>query len=202
MAGVHPASASARLRARDAWLSRLSGQSWPEGVLLDALRISPALDMLDVGAGDGRLLRELARRGHAGRVVGIDPTPGPGVQPAHAEALPFPDARFDVVLFARVLAHLPDPARALAEARRVLRPGGQVWVAAHGPAHLRATWAALGQSLAPGDVPPESALTVTCPLRVTADDARFLLGTYGEEAEVSPHLFPVQDAAQLLVWRP
>jgi len=41
---------------------------------------------------------------------------------------------------------------------------------------------------------------LTCPLTVTADDARFMLGTYGEEAEVSPHLFPVQDAAQLLVW--
>lgn len=200
MAGGHPASASDRLRARDALLSRLSGKSWPEGLLLDTLSLSPALDVLDVGAGAGRLLRELARRGHAGWVVGVDPTPGPGVQPAHAEALPFPDASFDVVLFARVLAHLPDPARALAEARRVLRPGGQVWGAAHGPAHLQATWAALGQPLAPGDAPPESAVILTHPLTVTADDARFLLGTYGEEAEVSPHLFPVQDAAQLLVW--
>ncbi|WP_236704642.1 class I SAM-dependent methyltransferase [Deinococcus grandis] len=169
-------------------------------MLLDALSLSPTLDVLDVGAGDGRLVRELARRGHAGRVVGVDPTPGPDVQPAHAEALPFPDASFDVVLFARVLAHLPDPARALAEARRVLRPGGQVWAAAHGPAHLRSTWAALGQSLPPGDAPPESASTVTCPLTVTADDARFMLGTYAKEAEVPPHLFPVQDAAQLLVW--
>ncbi|MCD0159279.1 methyltransferase domain-containing protein, partial [Deinococcus sp. 6GRE01] len=113
MAGGHPASASDRLGERDALLSRLCGRAWPEGVLLDALSLSPALDVLDVGAGDGRLLRELARRGHAGRVVGIDPTPGPGVQPAHAEALPFPDASFDVVLFARVLAHLPDQARAL-----------------------------------------------------------------------------------------
>ncbi|GAA0506875.1 class I SAM-dependent methyltransferase [Deinococcus depolymerans] len=202
MAGGHPASASARLEARDALLSRLCGQSWPEGVLLDALDLSPALDVLDVGTGDGRLLRELAQRGHAGRVVGVDPTPGPGVQPASSEALPFPGASFDVVLFARVLAHLPDPARALAEARRVLRPGGQVWAAAHGPAHLRVTWATLGQSLAPGDTLPEPASTLTCPLTVTGDDARFLLGTYGKEAEVSPHLFPVQDAAQLLVWRP
>ncbi|WP_256435014.1 hypothetical protein [Deinococcus sp. JMULE3] len=39
-------------------------------------------------------------------------------------------------------------------------------------------------------------------MTVTADDARFLLGTYGREAEVSPHLFPVQDATQLLVWSP
>ncbi len=66
-AGGHPASASDRLGARDARLSRLCGQSWPEGALLDALNLSPALD-----------------------VPGVDPTPGPG-------------------------------------ARRVLRPGGQVW---------------------------------------------------------------------------
>ncbi|AWT36489.1 methyltransferase [Deinococcus actinosclerus] len=199
-AGGHPASASARLGARDAWLSRLCGRAWPEGALLDALTLFPALDVLDVGAGDGRLVRELARRGHAGRVVGVDPTPGLGVQRASAEALPFPDARFDVVLFMRVLAHLPDQARALAEARRVLRPGGQVWGAAHGPAHLRATWAALGQPLAPGDAPPEPALTVTCPLTVTDDDARFLLGTYGQAADVPGPLFPVRDAAQLLIW--
>lgn len=47
---------------------------------------------------------------------------------------------------------------------------------------------------------PKPAVTLTCPLTVTADDARFMLGTYDKEAEVSPHLFPVQDAAQLLVW--
>ena len=84
--------------------------------------------------------------------------------------------------------------------RRVLRPGGQVWGAAHGPAHLRATWAALGQPLAPGDTPPEPALTVKCPITVTGDDARFLLGTYGQAADMPGPLFPVQDAAQLLIW--
>ena len=65
-AGAYPASASAALAARDALLSRLCGRAWPEGVLLDALNLSPALDVLDVGAGEGRLVRELARRGHAG----------------------------------------------------------------------------------------------------------------------------------------
>ena len=91
--------------------------------------------------------------------------------------------------------------QAIEELVRVLRPGGQVWDAAHDPVHLRATWAALGQPLAPGKAHPEPALTLTCPLTLTADDAQFLLGTYGQEVEVPDHLFPVQDAAQLLIWR-
>lgn len=123
------------------------------------------------------------------------------MQSASAEALPFSGATFDAVLFVRVLSHLPDLARALAEARRVVWPGAWITVAEHGPAHLRATWAALGQPLASGTTQPEPALTLTCPLTVTADDARFLLGTYGQEGEVPDHLFPVQDAVQLLVWQ-
>jgi SAM-dependent methyltransferase len=43
---------------------------------------------------------------------------------ADATDLPFPDASFDVVTFFDVLEHIPDDARAVAEALRVLRPGG------------------------------------------------------------------------------
>src|SRR5258707_443275 len=45
---------------------------------------------------------------------------------APAEKLPFPDASFDVVLCHMVLHFLPDPAAAIAEAARVLRPRGRL----------------------------------------------------------------------------
>ncbi len=45
---------------------------------------------------------------------------------AVAERLPFPDGSFDVVVATLVFCSVDDPARALAEARRVLRPGGEL----------------------------------------------------------------------------
>jgi SAM-dependent methyltransferase len=44
------------------------------------------------------------------------------------EALGFPDDSFNAVVCWSVLEHVPDPARAIAELRRVLRPGGLIWV--------------------------------------------------------------------------
>jgi SAM-dependent methyltransferase len=59
------------------------------------------------------LERKLGRRGTHARVVR-----------APAEALPFPDDSFDTVVSTLVLCTVEDPARSLAEIRRVLRPGG------------------------------------------------------------------------------
>jgi ubiquinone/menaquinone biosynthesis C-methylase UbiE len=88
--------------------------------------------VLDVGCGEGELARWLPE----GAWVGVDssPTmlaaaPGPVVR-ADATALPYPDASFGSVALLYVLYHLPDPALALTEAHRVLRPGGLVAVAA------------------------------------------------------------------------
>ena len=100
--------------------------------------------VLDVGCGTGTLAIAAARRaGDTGSVCGIDASPEmiarattkarkAGVpvdfRVAAVEALPFPDARFDLVLSTLMLHHLPRAAReaALSEARRVLRPGGRL----------------------------------------------------------------------------
>lgn len=94
--------------------------------------------VLEVGAGNGL---NFARYRRADLVVGTDPQPvmlrkahrraseaGPRVRLVRtvAEALPFEDRSFDTVVFSLVLCSVGDPVRALAEARRVLSPGGEV----------------------------------------------------------------------------
>src|SRR5215216_1739088 len=92
--------------------------------------------VLEIGAGTGRNL-PLYRT--ATRVVALEPGPGMRarandaaqaaqvaveVVDGRAEDLPFPDATFDTVVASLVLCTVPDLAPALAEAHRVLRPGG------------------------------------------------------------------------------
>ena len=115
--------------------------------LLDLLDQS-APKVLDIGAGLGGLMRQGAALGF--HLTGLDITHRFNVlnqaisrlamtQPTNdssagklrcvtgdACALPFSDASFDAVLFQHSLMNMPDPARVLAECRRVLRPGGQL----------------------------------------------------------------------------
>jgi 2-polyprenyl-6-hydroxyphenyl methylase/3-demethylubiquinone-9 3-methyltransferase len=107
-------------------------------VLTEELGLAPAgLRALDVGCGGGLLAEEFARLGC--EVVGVDPSEkslaaarahaaGQGLaieyRCAAGEALPFPDASFDVVYCCDVLEHVADLGRVIAETARVLRPGG------------------------------------------------------------------------------
>ena len=94
-------------------------------------------DVLDIGCGDGALARALAA--HGARATGIETSEeqlaeargregGVRYLVGRAESLPIPDASVDATVFMRSLHHSP-AARALTEARRLLRPDGVVYIA-------------------------------------------------------------------------
>jgi SAM-dependent methyltransferase len=66
--------------------------------------------------------------------------PGVALQRADLQKLPFPDASFDVVLSIEVLRYLPEPALALREMARVLRPGGVIVATAAPLLNLNGYW--------------------------------------------------------------
>jgi ubiquinone/menaquinone biosynthesis C-methylase UbiE len=103
--------------------------------------VEPAGEGLEIGAGLGALAAQLLTLYPQFRMVATDTDTervgmaeqvlsGFGkrasVQRADAAALPFPDGRFDLVLSAAMLHHVIEWDKALAEAARVLRPGGKL----------------------------------------------------------------------------
>lgn len=88
------------------------------------------LRVLDVGCGDRPYEPLLAG---AVEIVGFDVPGNPHADlNGSIEAIPVGDASFDVVLCLQVLEHVPDPAAAVRELRRVVKPGGRVLLSTHG----------------------------------------------------------------------
>ena len=102
--------------------------------LVDTLPLSAAEAVLDNGSGVGTLLPLIQERAPEAVVVGSDIASGmlarapqwfPRVT-ADAQQLPFVDASFDAAILAFMLFHVPEPARAVTEARRVLKTGSTI----------------------------------------------------------------------------
>jgi SAM-dependent methyltransferase len=148
-AGFQNAEAYEQVMGR--WSRRLAPLLIRFGGLSDGDRV------LDVGCGTGSLSLAVPGIASVHSVAGVDLTesfvefarsrnsdPRISFQPADARALPFEDNSFDRAFSMLVLQFIPDAARAVAEMRRVVRPGGTVtaavWDNYGGQPHVRLIW--------------------------------------------------------------
>jgi len=109
--------------------------------LTDAV-LPPGARVLEVGCGTGAVIRSVATWPGVSAAVGVDPSPvfvakarelacglaSLTFETADGRSLPFPETSFDAVIFHTTLCHVPEPQIMLAEAVRILRPGGCVAV--------------------------------------------------------------------------
>ena len=110
------------------WAVRAPLAAWLEG---QAAAGEGGYRILDVGCGPKPYYPFFARR--ATEYVGVDVVENPVAElRGSVEALPVPDASFDIVLCTQVLEHCDDPAQAVRELRRVTAPGGRVLASTHG----------------------------------------------------------------------
>lgn len=144
--------------------------------LVELTVTAPIGDLLDVGCGRGSVLKLLASR--ARRAVGVDidakarrmaraelmlaGLPNCSLRQGDMYRLPFDDAEFNTIILDDVIADADEPVRALTESRRLLKPGGRLFIlqsvtesTAAGIQQSLAAWsAAAALRLAPGHFIP------------------------------------------------
>ena len=110
--------------------------------LVELTVTAPVGDLLDIGCGRGSILKLLASR--ARRAVGVDidakarrlaraelmlaGLPNCSLRQGDMYRLPFDDAEFNTIILDDVLTGATDPVRALVESRRLLKPGGRLFI--------------------------------------------------------------------------
>jgi len=177
--------------------------------LIAAAGIRSGQRVLDIAVGDGNTTISAVRAG--GEVVGIDLSPAQlalaearlareGIEvelhEANAEALPFPDDSFDVVVSSMGVIFAPDPVAASAEMARVCRPGGKVALTAWAEGGWsRTVWEEAAAILPPpsafgprseewGDGPTAVARLAAAGVTATAEERDFAW-TFGSVAEAA-----------------
>lgn len=149
--------------------------------------------VIDIGAGTGHSSRLLARLGYD--VVAVEPSramreAGDALSAGwtvkyvdgRAEELPYPDASYEGALFFTALEFVEDPAKALKEAMRVVRPGG--WVIA-AVLNRRSAWGRLYRDLGERGEQPWAAANLLC-----AEDVELLMRRASHQREQALYLRP------------
>jgi len=133
-------------------------------LLLRHVPLSENMQALDVGCGAGFPLLELAQRlGPGCRVYGLDPwetalerarfkarlwgLTNVDIRTGDATAMPFTDGQFDLIVSNLGLNNFTDPAAALKECRRVLKPGGRLALATNLQGHMQEFYDVYAQTL-------------------------------------------------------
>lgn len=117
------------------------------GPLRDALAGAPGTALLDIGGGTGNYALALREDGwdplvadRSYEMLSLAAAKGLPTLEADAQSLPLPSSSFDAVTMLSMLHHVDDPAAALREARRVLRPGGRLAIKMFAREDVEGTW--------------------------------------------------------------